>query len=302
MDLVVAKRADCGWEESFVALEQFRAREGHCNVPRGKGEGIVKLGRWVRAQRASLGKLPAVRRRRLDAIGFIWNLRNRAWEEGYSALMQFRAREGHSCVPQHHIEGFFRLGQWVNVQRSRQKKLSVDRKRLLDRVGFIWDPRQAYWEDMFNRLKGYKLKHGDCNISCSHSDKRLVRWVAHQRSRRGRLSEERRDRLNRLGFVWIPFDEAWQRGFSALKNFKSRERHCCVPEAHVERNYKLGAWAREQRRRKHAMIASRRRQLHAIGFWREAIGVGRNISRRHQSEQASGVRRRRRTQSRSPEL
>lgn len=45
MDIVVIKRAACGWEESFVALEQFKVREGHCNVPRDKLEGIVKLGR-----------------------------------------------------------------------------------------------------------------------------------------------------------------------------------------------------------------------------------------------------------------
>src|SRR5664279_1402934 len=104
-DFVVTKRVACSWNESFVALEQFRAREGHCNVPRDKVEGAVKLGRWARAQRTNQGKLSANRRRRLDAIGFIWNLRDRAWEDGYSRLMKFRLREGHSCVPQYHIEG-----------------------------------------------------------------------------------------------------------------------------------------------------------------------------------------------------
>jgi helicase associated protein len=266
MDFAVSRRIARSWQESFVALEQFKAREDHCNVPRGKVEGFVKLGRWVRTQRANQGKLTALRRKRLDAIGFIWNLRDQAWEEGYSALGKFGAREGHCCVPQHHIEGVFRLGQWVNLLRTRQKKLHVERKRRLDSVGFIWDKHKAYWDDMYSRLMDYKIKHGDCNVSCNHSDKLLVCWVVHQRSRKGGLCEERRDRLNRLGFIWTPFDEAWQRGFSALKKFKSREGHCLVPEAHAEGAYNLGAWAKEQRRRKNAMAASRRRQLNAIGF------------------------------------
>ena len=289
MDIVVTKRVACSWEESFVALERFKAREGHCNVPRDKLEGIVKLGRWIRAQRTNQDKLPAISRKRLDTIGFIWNLRDRAWEEGYSALKRFRTREGHSGVPQHHIEGAFKLGQWVNLQRTRQKKLHSERKRRLDSIGFVWNPRQAFWEDMFGRLKDYKIKHGDCNVSSNHADKLLACWVVHQRSKKYRLSEERRDRLSRLGFVWIPFDEAWQRGFSALKRFKSREGHCSVPEAHVEGNYNLGAWAKEQRRKKGALATLRRQQLGTIGFWRQSIDLGRNISQRHQPEQVSGA-------------
>ena len=204
-DLVVTKRVTCSWKESFVALEQFRAREGHYNVPRDKVDGAIKLGRWARAQRTKQDKLSANRRRLLDTIGFIWNLRDCAWEEGYSRLLQFRRREGHCCVPQHHIEGAFRLGQWVNLQRTRQKKLHTERKRRLDSVGFVWNPRQAFWEDMFARLKDYKIKHGDCNVSSNHADKLLACWVRHQRSKKYRLSEDRRDRLSRLGLFGSRF-------------------------------------------------------------------------------------------------
>jgi hypothetical protein len=219
MDLVVTKRVACSWEEGLAALEQFKAREGHCNVPRDKVEGAVKLGRWARAQRTNQDRMSADRRRRLGAIGFIWNLRDRAWEEGYSRLKKFRIREGHSSVPQHHNEGAFTLGQWVNLQRTRQKKLCTERKRRLDSVGFVWNPRQARWERMFARLRDYRIEHGDCNVRSSHADKLLACWVVHQRSKRYRLSEERRDRLNRLGFVWTSFHEAWQRGFFVLKKF-----------------------------------------------------------------------------------
>jgi Helicase associated domain/Type I restriction enzyme HindI endonuclease subunit-like, C-terminal len=59
------------------------------------------------------------RRQRLDAIGFVWDVLASAWEEGFAALMTFKAGEGHCNVPQRHVEGTFKLGTWVNNQRRR---------------------------------------------------------------------------------------------------------------------------------------------------------------------------------------
>jgi hypothetical protein len=118
---------------------------------------------------------------------------------------------------------------------------------------------------MFNRLNTHKRKHGNCNLS---SDNALARWVAHQRSKKDEISEERRERLNSLGLVWTPFDHAWQKGFFALETFRCREGHCRVPEIHFEGPYNLGAWAKEQRRKKDVMDSERRQRLNAIGFWR----------------------------------
>ena len=50
------------------------------------------------------------RRQRLDAIGFVWDPLESAWEEGFAALTTFKAREGHCDVPALHIEGTFKLG------------------------------------------------------------------------------------------------------------------------------------------------------------------------------------------------
>ena len=65
--------------------------------------------------------MPAERRQRLDAIGFVWDPLERRWEEGFAALSTFKAREGHCHVPSNHVEGTFRLGQWVGVQRTKQR-------------------------------------------------------------------------------------------------------------------------------------------------------------------------------------
>ena len=62
--------------------------------------------------------MPAERKHRLDAIGFIWDPLESAWEEGFAALTTFKAREGHCRVPKPHIEGTFKLGSWVSEQRQ----------------------------------------------------------------------------------------------------------------------------------------------------------------------------------------
>jgi Helicase associated domain len=50
------------------------------------------------------------------------------WERGFGALKKFKAREGHCQVPQSHLEGTFKLGQWVSVQRHFKNIIAVGPK------------------------------------------------------------------------------------------------------------------------------------------------------------------------------
>ena len=116
------------WERGFAALSKFRRRKGHCCPPRYHVEGKYNLGRWVTTQRYLKDDLSAERKRRLDAIGFVWNWRDFVWERGFAALLKFKRREGHCCVPIQHREGNFRLGYWISVQRRKKNKMSAKRR------------------------------------------------------------------------------------------------------------------------------------------------------------------------------
>lgn len=65
---------------------------------------------------------------------FDWN-----WRRGLFALKQFKRREGHYRVPRHHVEGAYKLGQWVAVQRYYYMKgvIAPARKAHLDALGFV---------------------------------------------------------------------------------------------------------------------------------------------------------------------
>jgi hypothetical protein len=129
------------WEEGFKHLEAFKAREGHCRVPKRILEGGYRLGIWVATQRDPRVKLSHDRRARLDALGFVWDPNAEQWEEGFKHLEAFKAREDHCRVPTFHREGEFRLGSWVSNQRSKCEELTEDRRNRLDALGFVWVAR-----------------------------------------------------------------------------------------------------------------------------------------------------------------
>jgi hypothetical protein len=137
----VIKAKNDPWEKAFAALGRFAAREGHCSTPRFHIEGGVSLGPWVSNQRYYKDKLSAERRRKLDALGFIWNWRDHLWEKGFDALLKFKRREGHCRVSSSHIEGDYKLGYWVSTQRRKTKRMSSERRRRLDKIGFIWNTK-----------------------------------------------------------------------------------------------------------------------------------------------------------------
>jgi Helicase associated domain len=132
------------WERGFAALRNFRAREGHCCPSRWHAEGNFELGQWVSVQRYRKDLLPIERKRRLDAIGFIWDWRDYRWEQNFAALLTFKRREGHCRVTIRHHEENFRLGYWVSTQRRKRTELPALRKRRLNKIGFVWREDQGY--------------------------------------------------------------------------------------------------------------------------------------------------------------
>ena len=126
------------WEKGFATLAKFRAREGHCLPSSRHVQGKFKLGIWVRTQRYYKENLSVERKRRLRALGFVWNWRDHRWEQSFVALLEFKRREGHCHVPIFHKEGNYRLGWWVSTQRRRKKELSAKRKARLNKIGFVW--------------------------------------------------------------------------------------------------------------------------------------------------------------------
>ncbi|MFJ5050500.1 helicase associated domain-containing protein [Streptomyces sp. NPDC088719] len=116
------------------------------------------LGRWVQSVRLGWDQLTAVQQRMCEQVLGIepapeeekpQRPRTQAdkWNAHLTAARQFYEREGHLKVPRKHVETVlseggredqFRLGTWVNNQRSRAAGLSPERVEQLSKVGMRW--------------------------------------------------------------------------------------------------------------------------------------------------------------------
>ena len=256
------------WEESYLHLKAYKEREGDCLVPQSHKENGFPLGTWVINQRARAESLTAIRRQQLDHLGFVWDANDADWEEGFGYLKVYKEREGHCQVPHRHIENGFRLGNWVNNRRTSKNDLSKERRQQLDELGFVWDTLAAAWEKGYLHLKVYKARKGDCRVPVHHIENgfRLGNWVNNQRANKDELSEERRQRLDELGFVWNPLAEDWDKGFLHLKAYKEREGDCLVPQSHKENGFNLGNWVNWQRTSAESLPRERMQRLDELGF------------------------------------
>ena len=127
-----------------------------------------------------------------------------AWQRGFSALKEFKRREGHCRVPRFHLEGKFKLGQWVAVQRYSKDSLAAERTTRLNQLDFMWSRRDWLWERGFAALKAFKTREGHCLVPALHieRDLKLGYWVSTQRRKKNKMSNEHKQRLNKIGFVW----------------------------------------------------------------------------------------------------
>jgi Helicase associated domain len=254
------------WDESYGRLKAYKDRVGDCRVPVDHMENGFRLGNWVRTQRDFRYPLSLERRWRLDEIGFVWDKYSSKWESGFNHLKIYRDRVGDCRVPGPHVENGYKLGLWVSLQRIYKDKLTEDQKQRLDQIGFDWSVFSTNWERAFDCLKMYRDRVGHCHVPYRHIENGfdLGRWARAQRQNENTLSEERRRKLDELGFNWDFHD--WEEGYSHLKAYRDREDDCHVPESHFEKGFALGKWAMTQRKRRSRLLASQLDRLESIGF------------------------------------
>ncbi len=199
------KRAS--WKEMFEALSKYKEAHGHSNVAQRWADNL-KLATWVFLQRQAYKKGMLIQDRidQLNMLGFEWDIERASWEEMFKSLNEYKNKHGHCNVPPRWTENP-RLRIWVNNQRGAKRRgtLSNERFALLNGIGLVWSPLDALWEEMFNALVEYKSKYGHNNVPRKWIENpSLGLWVTTQRhiKRKGRLSEERIQHLDEIGFDW----------------------------------------------------------------------------------------------------
>ena len=144
----------------------------------------------------------------LNSVGFVWKMYEKIpWDEMFQRLVRYKEEHHTTLVPQMYKKDP-RLGNWVHLQRTyyKNKELSVERINRLDSIGFVWDPIDKQWMEMYDRLVAYKNQHRSTRVSQSYmDDPQLGKWVSCQRqvynnTKVGILSEKRMGLLNSINF------------------------------------------------------------------------------------------------------
>lgn len=243
------------WLEKYERLQAYREEKGHCN-PSVSKRAERQLAMWLVAQRVAhkKGKLTPARTSLLDRLGVIWDWKSRktdaTWLKWLGELRKFKEKHGHCRVPRTHPNRPF--ASWIWIQRIRRDKtygkaaqLTAEQVAMLDALGFIWDPREHHWAEMFDRLKTHKARHGHCD---PQDDAELARWVSGQRqyARKGLLSPGNRELLEEIGFTWESqtMDRNWEEMYRQLVMFRATRGHCKVTR---KDDAKLAIWVLHQR-------------------------------------------------------
>ncbi len=251
------------WVGRYLDLAKYRTRNGHCNVTERVD---MSLGRWVQHQRALKHRLDAQRLKLLNRLGFDWSPINTLWGERVAELHTFKQGHGHCRVP-HHYPEYPHLGIWVSNVRRKRDKLSPLRRRQLDRMGLNWAPLASSWEARVQEAVMWRKLHGNCQPPFESP---LGRWLAKRRAAfaAGKLSQQRKRRLEKLGVELRPFQSRWERRFTELKAYRARHGHCNVPRS-CPKNPALGFWVSKQRYFKDRLTRKQIVRLNQLGFrWR----------------------------------
>jgi nitrate reductase assembly molybdenum cofactor insertion protein NarJ len=135
---------------------------------------------------------------------------DKLWHQQYEKLLEFKRKTGHCMVPGKYKEDMS-LGIWVNKQRcnNTNNKIRLDRKRLLDEIGFAWKadanfkPDDKSWHQQYEKLLEFKRKTGHYMVPQKYEqDKSLGQWVHTQRKcyTKNKMRQDRKELLDQLNF------------------------------------------------------------------------------------------------------
>lgn len=215
-------QGDMNFWSHIEKLKAFKREHGHSLVTHKHDKKLAVFCNNMRvAKRGSVTtrRLTAERIKALDDLDFIWEpgLGKTASDfiELVSQLKKFKKTFGHYSVTPEHDR---KLADFCTKMRIAYKSpgtglASADRIKILDDMGFEWEPKQSNFFDVcFDKLKAVKEANGDI-LEAEKSNPDLAKFCKCMRHARRHLEaevgasstelSERIKELDALGFQWV---------------------------------------------------------------------------------------------------
>jgi hypothetical protein len=195
------------FEEHFADFLKFKEKYGHALIPNACNE-YPSLGSWAVHCR-SKGVRPD-RKERLDKEGFVWDAIDEKWQNFFIELAEYKKIKGHTKFSRK--EGYGRLQYWAARLRSLKRsttgpQLSEEQIKLLDSIGFDWEPLDADWNRHFEKLLEFINKYNHPYVKAKDCEiEGLGSWVSWLRCNKNNLSKEKIAQLDSVGFEWDTYE------------------------------------------------------------------------------------------------
>ncbi|QTD95712.1 DEAD/DEAH box helicase [Streptomyces cyanogenus] len=133
-------------------------------------------------------------------------------------------------------------------------------------------PKSAEWRRGLTAARCYHRTHHHLDVPQTYEDTTgypLGRWLTWQRHLHttGVLDPARAQALERLGIIWDPRQQAFERGLAHATAYASHNGHLAVPVDCLHDDFPLGRWLATQRTRAHDLTAQRAAALTALDPW-----------------------------------
>ncbi len=202
-----------------------------------------------------------------------------SWHYWYGLLLSYVEQHGHSALSSKEVFEGHNLGSWVAAQRGQRKRLSSERRGMLEVLpGWSWSLSDTRFERSLAALWEFFHEHGHTRVPVGHyqGDVSLRTWVVTVRlaNRRGSLDPEKLSAVEEIpGWQWAPLEEAWEEGLEILKAFVHREGHAAPKRPVVVDGFPIGEWTKYQRRaRKMGRLSNEQIQrLESLPGWDWAV-------------------------------
>lgn len=179
----------------------------------------VKLGVWINTQRKKYNDLSVEKKKKLEDIGFVQNAHEIKWLEMYSLAKTYYEHYGDLLIPKkfrtlngyEYNEDGVNLGFWILTQKSNYDKFSEERKKMLEKIGFIKNLYDSKWQKVYELAKAYFIHYNNLYIDINFKTVNgyefdedgvsLGIWIANQRNLIEHGSERER-LLTNIGMIW----------------------------------------------------------------------------------------------------
>jgi superfamily II DNA or RNA helicase/uncharacterized protein YjiS (DUF1127 family) len=267
---------DDAWNKNYNCLKMFRSKYPNRWPAHGFNYNGINIGTWCSKQRARFTKnqLEKKRVKLLNDIGFIWDPSEDAWNTAYNCLKKFRSKYPNKWPKQKLNYDGINIGAWCTAQRVQYKRSQLDITcvKLLDDIGFIWNPLEDAWNKYFNCLKKFRNIYPNRWPECGliYQGMNIGAWCRNQRTEftNHTLDKRRLKLLEDIGFIWNQLEDTWNTNYNCLKKFRSKYPNRWPAHNIIYEGIKIGAWCSKQRTRfaKNQLERKRIKLLNDIGF------------------------------------